>query len=182
MQLKFLVYKNLGKFIVLSAVAALAVSFLQWQNSKNCDGSKEELGAWCESGREDREHKCSHNAVKSASRMMSMRERAAAPSVANIAHGLLEKWSYPCVLCSSKLRSYPWNSFNGVHTLCPHHTFHSSLHMHGPTVPKARATRTNPHMLVQRSLRCTHEAYTANTYMYTWYTDKIFKSSKCTQS
>ena len=49
------------------------------------------LGAWCENGREDREHKRSHNAVKSASRMMSTRERAAAPSVANIARGLLEK-------------------------------------------------------------------------------------------
>jgi len=36
---------------------------------------KKELGAWCKNGREDREHKWSHNPVKSASRMMSTREQ-----------------------------------------------------------------------------------------------------------
>ena len=41
-QLKYLVYKNLRKFIVLSAVAALAVSLSRRQNGKNCDGNEEE--------------------------------------------------------------------------------------------------------------------------------------------
>ena len=62
---------HLRKFIVLNAVVALAVSLLQRQNGKNCDGSEEELGTWREKGREDRERKCSHNAMKSASRTMS---------------------------------------------------------------------------------------------------------------
>ena len=45
MQLKYPVYKNLcklRKFIVLSTVAALAVSMSQHENGKNCDGSEEE--------------------------------------------------------------------------------------------------------------------------------------------
>ena len=62
---------HLRKFIVLSAVAALAVSLLRRQNG---DGSEKELGAWHENGREDIEYKCSHNAVKSGSRTM-VRER-----------------------------------------------------------------------------------------------------------
>ena len=41
--------------IILSAVAALAVSLLQRQNG---DGSEKELGAWHENGREDRVRKC----------------------------------------------------------------------------------------------------------------------------
>ena len=65
---------HLCKFIALSAVVALAVSLLQRPNGKSCDGSEEELGAW----REKTEHKCSLNAVKSASKMMSMRESSSA--------------------------------------------------------------------------------------------------------
>ena len=45
MQLKYPVYKKvctLRKLIVLSAVAALAVSLSQRQNAKSCDGSDEE--------------------------------------------------------------------------------------------------------------------------------------------
>ena len=62
------------KFIIPSAVAALAVSLLRCQNGKSCDGSEEEIGAW----REKTEHKCSLNAVKSTSKMMSMRESSSA--------------------------------------------------------------------------------------------------------
>ena len=49
-----------------------------------------------------------------------------------------------------------------MRTFClPSHTFHTSLHMHAwPTVPKARATPTNPHVLVQRSWKCVRGAYT----------------------
>ena len=39
---------------------------------------KKELGAWRENRREDKECKCSHNPVKSASRTMSMRESSSA--------------------------------------------------------------------------------------------------------
>ena len=42
---------------------------------------------------------------QSASRMMSNRERPAAPSVANKACGRLEKLPYPRVLCGAKPRS-----------------------------------------------------------------------------
>ena len=45
MQLKYPVYKkcvHLHKFIVLSVVAALAVSLLRRQNGKNCNGYEEE--------------------------------------------------------------------------------------------------------------------------------------------
>ena len=45
MQLEYPVYKKLHKFIVLSAVVALAVSLSQRQNGKNCDGREEER-AW----------------------------------------------------------------------------------------------------------------------------------------
>ena len=45
MQLEYPVYKKLRKFIVLSAVVALAVSLSQRQNGKNCDGREEER-AW----------------------------------------------------------------------------------------------------------------------------------------
>ena len=126
---------HLRKFIVLSAVAALAVSLLPQQNG---DGSEKELGGWHENGREDRERKCRGNAVKSALRMMSTRE-SSTPSVANKACGRL----YLHVLCGAKPRSHPQNSINVVGTLCPPHTFHTSLHMHGLTVSKARVTPTN---------------------------------------
>ena len=57
MQLKHPVYKKvvyLRKFIILSTVAALAVSS-QRQNGKSCDGSKKERGrAWRKNGGEDR--------------------------------------------------------------------------------------------------------------------------------
>ena len=48
------------------------------------------------------------------------------------------------------------NSFNIMHTLCPpSHTFHTLFVAHAwPTSPKACATPTNPHVLVQRSWRC----------------------------
>ena len=66
---------HLCKFIVLSAVAALAVSLSRLQMAKILMGArKKELGACHENEREDREHKCSHNAVKFVSRMMSTRE------------------------------------------------------------------------------------------------------------
>ena len=54
-----------------------------------------------------------------------------------------KKRPYPRILCGSKPCSHPQNSFNAVRTLCPPHTFHTSLHMHGPTVSKARAMPTN---------------------------------------
>ena len=47
-------------------------------NGKKCDGSEEEVGAWHENRREDRECKCSYNAVKSTSRTISMRESSIA--------------------------------------------------------------------------------------------------------
>ena len=47
--------------------------------AKNVMGArKKELGAWRENGREDRERKCSYNAVKSASRTMSTRVSSSA--------------------------------------------------------------------------------------------------------
>ena len=55
------------------------------------------------------ERKCSHNAVKSALRTMSMRESS---SIANKVPGCLEKLPYPHVLCGAKPRSHPRNSFN----------------------------------------------------------------------
>ena len=70
-------------------------------------------------------------------------KRAAAPSIANKVHGHLEKIPHPHVLCGVTPHSQPRNSFNVVCTLCPPHTFHSSLHMHEPTVSKARAMPTN---------------------------------------
>ena len=69
--------------------------------------------------------------------------RAAAPTVANKVRGRLEKLPYPLVLCGAKPRSHPRNSFSVVRALCPPHTFHTSLHMHGPTVSKAHATPAN---------------------------------------
>ena len=43
----------------------------------------------------------------------------------------------------------------------PPHTFHTSLHMHDRQSQKHMPhLLTNTHMLVQRSLRCMHEAYT----------------------
>ena len=53
-------------------------------------------------------------------------ERAAAPSVANKARGRLQKLPYPRVLCSIP-------HILVVRTLYPPHTFHTSLHMHGPS-------------------------------------------------
>ena len=70
-------------------------------------------------------------------------ERAAAHSIANKAHGHLEKIPHPHILGGAKPHSHPRNSFNVVCMLCPPHTFHTSLHMHEPTVSKARATPTN---------------------------------------
>ena len=100
--------RNAYKISCLQKVVYIYISY----RSQHCSGAsglkKKELGAWREKRREDRECKCSHNPVKSASR-----------------------------------------------TLHSFHTFHTLLHMHGPTCPKARATPTNYlHMLVQRSLRC----------------------------
>jgi len=66
------------------------------------------------------------------------------------------------VRCETALTS---SKLNIVGTFCPLHTFHTLLHMHGPTVSKhVPCLLTNPHVLFQRSLRCTRKAYTANTY------------------
>ena len=99
------------KFIVLSAVAALAVS-LSRQNGKSCDGSKEERTRSL-ARKQRRQRKCSLNDMKSALRTMSMRERerAAAPSEANQACGRLDKRPYPAV------RNVLANSFNVMRTL-----------------------------------------------------------------
>ena len=70
-------------------------------------------------------------------------ERAAVPTVAYKACGHLEKLPYPRVLCGAKPHSHPRNSFNVVRMLCPPHTFHTTLHMHGLTVSKAHATPIN---------------------------------------
>ena len=65
---------HLCKFIALTTVAVLAVSLSQRQNDKNCNGSEEERAKnLVQNGTEETECKCSHNAVKSASRMMSTR-------------------------------------------------------------------------------------------------------------
>ena len=65
-----------SKFIVLSAVVALAVSLLRQQNG---DGSeKERARSLAQKRKEDRERKCSHNVVKSPSRTMSTRESSSA--------------------------------------------------------------------------------------------------------
>ena len=73
---------HLRKFIILSTVAALAVlavSLPQHQMAKFVMRvKKKELGAWRKNGREDGEVKCSHNPVKSASRMMSTKESSSA--------------------------------------------------------------------------------------------------------
>ena len=64
----------------------------------------------------------------------------------------------------AKIVSYDSNRNCLVSSLSFHAT---QLHVHGPTVSK-HVTRllANPHVLVQRSLRCAHQAYTANTYNY----------------
>ena len=100
---------------------------------------------------------------QSASGMMSNRERPAAPSVANKACGRLEKLPYPRILymrCETTLTSSK---------LFQHSTyalpFHTSLHMrYARTDSHVQCLLTNPHVLVQRLLRCAREAYTANTY------------------
>ena len=103
------------KFIVLSAVAALAVS-LSHQNGKSCDGSKEERTRSLVR-KQKTEHKCSLNDMKSASRTMSTRERerAAAPSEANKACGRLDKRPYPAVrnvLANFQRNAYVLPSFS----------------------------------------------------------------------
>ena len=75
MQLKYLVYKKLctlTKCIVLSTVASLL------RRKVVMGVGKKELGALREKGREDRERKCCHNAVKSASRTRSTTESSSA--------------------------------------------------------------------------------------------------------
>ena len=94
-----------------------------------------------------------------------VQERAAAPSVANKACGHLEKLPYPRVLCGAKQRSHPWNSFNVVCRLCPPHTFRCTC-MDQQSQIHVPCLLTNPHILVQSSLRCARKAYTANTYTY----------------
>ena len=64
----------------------------------------------------------------------------------------------------AKIVSYDSNRNCLVSSLSFHAT---SLHMHGPTVSKhVPRLLANPHVLVQRSLRCARQAYTANTYNY----------------
>ena len=77
MQLKHPVYKKLCT-IVLSAVAALAVSLSRRQNGKSCDGSEEERARSLARKGRRRQRKCSLNAVNSASRTMSTRESSSA--------------------------------------------------------------------------------------------------------
>ena len=126
---------------------------------------KKEPGTWHENGREDRECKCNQNPVKSASRMMSTRESSSTYREANKAYGRLEKLPYPCVLCGVKPRSHPRNSFNVVHTLCSLTLFTLRCTcMDRQSQKHVPRLVTNPHVLVQRSLRCVREAYTANTY------------------
>ena len=80
MQLKYKSYVHLvviRKFIVLSAVVVLAVSLSRRQNG---DGSEEKrlYRSLVRKQKRSRERKCSHNAVKSALRMMSTRESSSA--------------------------------------------------------------------------------------------------------
>ena len=125
---------------------------------------KKELGAWHKNGREGRERKCNHNAVQSTSRSPRrerwVRERTAAPNIANKALCCPEKLLYPHILCCAKPHSHLQNSFNVVHTLCPLQTFHTLLHMHDRQSQKhVPRLLTNLHVLVQRSWRCAREVY-----------------------
>jgi len=69
---------HLRKFIVLSAVAVLAVSLSQCQNCKSCDRSEEERARSLLARKWRRQCKCSLNAMKSTSRTMSTRESSSA--------------------------------------------------------------------------------------------------------
>ena len=128
---------HLRKFIVLSAVAALVVSLLWWQNG---DGSRKKRARSLARKWKRRQSVNATTMLWSPRWERWVRERPAAPSIANKACGCLEKPPYPCVLCGAKPHSHPQNSFNVVPTLSPPHTFHTS---YGPTVSKARATPTN---------------------------------------
>jgi len=60
------------------------------------------------------------------------------------------------------------NSFNIVRVLCPPHTFHTSLHMcdrPSHAIACATATNSNPHVLVQRSMRCTRGIHSKNVHL-----------------
>ena len=67
---------------------------------------KKELGAWHKNGREDRAEMQPQRCEVCVETDEYERERAAAPSVANKAHGRLEKRPYLLVLCGSKTRSH----------------------------------------------------------------------------
>ena len=98
------------------------------------------------------------------------------PSIANKVPGCLEKLLYPRVLCGAKPRSHPRNSLNVVLTIDSRVSLYSLWYymrfvlitlltlcctcMDQPTQKHVPCLLTNLHMLVQRSLRCAHEAYT----------------------
>ena len=94
MQLNILFTKScihLCKFIVLSAVAALAVSLSQRQNGKSCDGSEEERARSLARKQRRRQSINAASMPWSLGRERWVRERAAAPSEANKARGCLDK-------------------------------------------------------------------------------------------
>ena len=87
------------------------------------------------------------------------------PSEANKARGRLDKRISSRSVGFKNAVAFS-NSFNVMRTLCfPSHT---SLHMHDrPAQKHVPRLLTNPHVLVQRSLRCAREAHAfglANTY------------------
>ena len=75
MQLNVL-FIQLRKFIVSSAVACLQSHCCDVKMAENCDDSRKELENWQENGSKDREPKCSHYPVKSAARSMTTKERS----------------------------------------------------------------------------------------------------------
>ena len=104
---------------------------------------------------EETERKCSLNAVKSASRTMSTIERVAAPSEANKAHSLSRNDHVYLLFCAVRKRACILELFQpNVYALSSFSHFSHFVAYARPTVPKARAMPTNPHVLVQRSWRC----------------------------
>ena len=141
------------KFIVLNAVAALAVS--SWRkNGKSCDRSKEERArslAW----KRRRRH-----SVNAASTPWSPRQEWWVREQQCLAkqkkHVVVLRNHYIFAFCAVRKRTHILELFQ--HNFSHSNAFLLSLFTlvaHAwPTVPKAHATPTNPHMLVQRSSRC----------------------------
>ena len=159
MQLKYPVYKScvhLHKFIVLSAVAALAVSWSRHQNGKSCDGSEEErarslLQKW----------RRRQSVIQSQRREVRVEndeyEREQQRLAKQIKCMVVLRNGCIFAFCAVQKRTHILKLFQrNACTLClPSHTFHTSVHMHDrPSQKHVPCLLTNPHVLVQRSWRC----------------------------